>query len=103
MNGINFTNETKDKVIIGLVGALLGSGVGGGLGVFRYDKFTGSEGRELAGRISVIEREMRQLPPDWLKTDVVRNTINIEAYRERLEHIEGEHRWLMRTIRGKDE
>ena len=65
----------KDRLIIGLIGALVGTGIGTGAGFFRVDKFTGTEGDRLDRRITDIEKQLNQLPPDWLKADVVRNTI----------------------------
>jgi hypothetical protein len=48
------SEKIKDRIIVGLIGVVVGTGVGGGASYFRIDKFTGTEGDELSKRISSL-------------------------------------------------
>jgi hypothetical protein len=91
----NWPSEAvKDKLIVGLIGALVGTGIGGGASYFRVDKFTGAEGTELDKRISALERNIYKLPPDWLKEKVTENSIKIRHIDLEIQRIQKEHTWF---------
>jgi len=94
------SGKTKDRIIIGLIGTVIGTGIGGGAGYFRVDKFTGTEGRELSKRVAALERTVYTLPPDWLKDKVSENHIKIKQIERELMKIQNEHSWFFGDLKG---
>lgn len=96
-NSSFISEKVKDRIIIGLIGAVIGTGIGGGAGYFRVDKFTGSEGKDHNARITALEKAFYALPPDWLKDKVSENHIKIKHIERLLIKMEKEHSWYFGT------
>lgn len=96
------SEKIKDRVIVGLIGALVGTGIGGGAGYFRVDKFTGSQGAELNKRISTLEKTVYKLPPDWLKDKVTENSIKLRHIELELQRMQKDHTWFWSDYRKRE-
>ena len=94
MNVLQFTEQLKDKFIILLIGVLVGTGAGTGLGYFRVDKFTGTQGSELDKRLTDLEKTVYQLPPDWLKERIAEHSVKINHIELEIERIQKDHVWF---------
>ena len=85
------SEKTKDRIIVGLIGIVVGTGIGGGAGYFRVDKFTGSQGDALIKRINSLEKSVYKLPPDWLKEKVTENSIKIRHIELEIQRMRKDH------------
>ena len=96
------SEKIKDRIIVGLLGTVVGTGIGGGTGYFTAAQFTGIQGAELSKRVSTLETAVYKLPPDWLKEKVTENSIKIKHIELEIGRIQKDHTWFWSDFRKRD-
>ena len=95
--------STKDKAIMVFIMAAIGGVSGSGL--WRVDRFTGTDGREIDKRIIELEHDFKELKADQTRDSsklanlpprqIDLNANQIDNLDERIRHIDARVQWLV--------